>query len=169
MPALKQVFILQGPQGSGKSTFTKGHPHAVVCSADAFFMGSDGVYHFTAGKLDAVHQWCLRRFVELLTAKEDPHGPPSRKLVIVDNTNAQRWEMSTYVQLAKAYGYEVEIHTFLIDPKVAFKRNVHSVPWEAVLRTAMFMEPPLATWGRHTTHLPDGTSISSKFDDPAPV
>ena len=161
-----RVFILQGPQGSGKSTFTKGHPGAVVCSADEFFIGPDGVYKHDDKKLGDAHAWCLRRFVEHVRS---PRSLGAEALVVVDNTNAQRWEMGTYVQLAKAYGYEVEIHTFLIDPKVAFERNVHNVPWEKILRTVMFMESPLATWGRHTMHLPDGTSFSSKLDDPPPV
>ena len=153
----KRVFILQGPQGSGKSTFTQGCPGAVVCSADAFFISPEGVYKYEAAKIADAHQGCLRRFVGAIRDLEH--------LIIVDNTNAQRWEMSTYVQLALAYNYEVEIHTFMIDPKVAFKRNVS---WEKILRTSMFMESPLATWGRHTIHLPDGSSYTSKLDDPPP-
>jgi predicted kinase len=156
----KRVFVLQGPQGSGKSTFTRNFRHAVICSADAFFIGPDGVYKHVEADLKHAHAWCLRRFVEAVR--------DGQELVIVDNTNAQKWEMGPYVALARAYDYEVETHTFMVDPKVAFERNVHNVPWDSILRTTMFMEAPLATWGRHTVHLPDGTSWSSKLDDPAP-
>lgn len=166
-PTNKRVFVLQGPQGAGKSTFTSRFPHAKVCSADTFFEGPDGYKH-DAKKLGEAHAWCLRRFVEALQAADDPAAPDGEALIVVDNTNSARWEMGTYVQLAKAYGFEVEVHTFLVDPKVAFRRNTHNVPWEVLLRTVMFMETPLATWGRHTVHLPDGTSFSSKLDDPAP-
>lgn len=157
-----RVLVLQGSQGSGKSTFTRNFPHAVICSADDFFVGADGVYKQVAADLRHAHAMCLRRFVGAVQARD-------ASLIIVDNTNAQRWEMGTYVQLARAYGYEVEVHTFLIDPKVAFERNIHNVPWANILRTTLFMESPLATWGRHTVHLPDGTSFSSQLDDPAPV
>lgn len=157
---LKRAYIMQGPQGSGKSTFARSIAGAYICSADDFFMVK-GVYTHETAKLKDAHEACLRKFVEAVLAQKTP--------VVVDNTNAQRWEMGTYVQIARAYGYEVEIHTFLVDPHVAFKRNVHNVPWEAVLRTTMFMESPLATWGRHAVHLPDGTFWSAKLDDPAPL
>jgi predicted kinase len=162
MPEPNRVFVLQGAQGSGKSTFARNFPHAVICSADDFFVGADGVYRQVAADLKQAHAACLRKFVVAVQIGIAP-------LLIVDNTNAQRWEMGPYVQLARAYGYEVEIHTFLIDPRVAFERNLHNVPWENILRTTLFMESPLGTWGRHTVHLPDGTSWSSKLDDPAPV
>lgn len=167
MPESKRVIVLQGPQGSGKSTFTAQFPHAKVCSADTFFEGPEGYKH-DAKKLGEAHAWCLRRFVEALQAADEPCAPAGEALVIVDNTNSQRWEMSTYVQLARAYGFEVEIHTFIVDAKVAFGRNTHNAPWETVLRTSMFMESPLATWGRHTVHLPDGSSFSNHLSDPAP-
>lgn len=158
-PVVKQAIILQGPQGSGKSTFTRNIPNAHVCSTDDFFM-VDGIYTHEVAKLKEAHGACLRKYVAALQAGRTP--------VVVDNTNSQRWEMSGYVQLAKAFGYEVEIHTFMIDPKVAFARNTHNVPWDTLIRTVMFMESPLALWGRHTIHLPDGTSWSNKLDDPSP-
>ena len=42
------VFIMRGVPGSGKSTLAKRiqkeYPHTVKCSADDFFIDSDGVY-----------------------------------------------------------------------------------------------------------------------------
>lgn len=156
MATRKRALILQGAQGSGKSTFAQSFTGAKICSADTFFEGPNG-YEYEPGKIAEAHALCLRTYVEALQAGSKN---ASGSLVIVDNTNAQRWEMNTYVQLAKAYDFEVEIHTFLINPKVAFERNVHQVPLGVVLRTATLMESPLASWGIHVKHYPDGTSSS---------
>jgi predicted kinase len=164
-PVVKRVYILQGAQGAGKSTFTRRYSHARVCSADKFFEGPDGYKH-DPKRIGEAHAWCLREYVDAILA--GLKTPAYAALIVVDNTNSARWEMAPYAQLAKAYGYEIETHTFLVDPKVAFDRNQHNVPWETLLRTVMFMDPPLATWGRHTVHLPDGTSFSSHLDDPEP-
>jgi predicted kinase len=155
------VRIMQGVQGSGKSTYVKTHfPNASVCSADHFFVQNDGEYVHDAKKLKEAHGFCLKRFVVLLQS--------GCRDIVVDNTNIMRWEQSTYVQLAKAYDRQVEIHSFPVDPKVAFGRNSHNVPWDTVLRSSLFMESPLATWGRHFIHLPDGTCWSNDLSDPEP-
>lgn len=156
------VRIMQGVQGSGKSTYTRENfPEAAVCSADLFFVQDDGEYVHERQKLKKAHDTCLKAFVI--------HLQSGHRNIVVDNTNIMRWEMSTYVQLARAFDRQVEIHSFPIDPLVAFGRNRHNVPWDTVLRSSLFMESPLATWGRHFIHLPDGTCWSSDLADPSPV
>lgn len=175
------MLILQGISGAGKSTFARSFPGAVICSADHYFMVGDR-YVFDKGRTKEAHDACMRAFIKAVTAGyhevEIPRvavplsrfdGPKAVETVILDNTNTQRWEMAAYVQIARAYGYEVEIHTFLVDPKIAFKRSRHNVPWDTVLRSALFMDAPLSTWGRHVVHLPDSTMWSAHLDDPKPA
>lgn len=115
-----KATILRGIPGSGKSTYVKAiGPSASVVSADHYFEKS-GTYQFNPAKLPEAHGECLRKFVEALQAKASH--------VVVDNTNTSVAEVAPYAALALAYGAELEIVTFQVDPVVAAARNVHGVP-----------------------------------------
>lgn len=155
-----KTLIMQGVPGSGKSRFVRAYPgNPTVCSADDYFM-VDGQYVFDKAKTHEAHHSCLRNFVSAVSSQAP--------LIIVDNTHIMRWEMSPYAALSSAYGYEIEIHTFLVDAATAFKRNSHNVPWDTILRSAMMVESPLSSWGRHFTHLPDGSVMAHHLSDPRP-
>jgi NEDD4-binding protein 2 len=157
-----KVIITRGPPGSGKSSWIENtYPGELVCSADHGFIGPDGVYRHDMSRLKEVHDQCLRKFTELVITGKVP-------LVIVDNTHIQRWEMTPYVALSRAYGYEVEFHTFMVDPRDALARNRHGASWEVILRSTMEMESPLMTWGRQFLHLPDGVVWAMGLRDPEP-
>lgn len=126
---MKKVEIMRGCSGAGKSTYIRMHfPNAYVVSADQFFM-QDGHYNFDGAKLSQAHQDCFRRFMEAIMIDELEH-------VVVDNTNTQAWELAPYVQGASSFGYEVEIHTLVVDPEIAAKRNLHGVRLRDVKRHA---------------------------------
>jgi predicted kinase len=123
----KQVKVMRGIPGSGKSTLAKklaefaltqkGSP--IICSADDFFIGPDGVYHFDINTLDQAHRACICKFLTALQADMSP--------VIVDNTNLNIEDISTYVNVGQALGYEVEILQVNTPLEVAIGRNVHGV------------------------------------------
>jgi tRNA uridine 5-carbamoylmethylation protein Kti12 len=137
-----KVYILRGLPGSGKSTFSKnlarekGENNISICSADDYFIGSDGVYRFSPQKLKDAHLSCKEKFVDSLN-NEVP-------FVVVDNTNTQKWEFENYMLIAKEYGYSVEIVNFfdggLTDKELA-KRNTHGVPEEKIKQMRERFQP----------------------------
>ena len=55
------MVVMRGLPGSGKSTvvstITRVYPHAVVCSADHYFM-NDGKYEYSSSRLKSAHLQC---------------------------------------------------------------------------------------------------------------
>ena len=97
---MKQLILLRGLPGSGKSTFAKTLTArtGVYYEADMYFI-KDGVYKFDPDLIKYAHNWCrdivLERMIEDLN------------LIVVSNTFTQEWEMETYYSMAKIYGYQV--------------------------------------------------------------
>jgi MoxR-like ATPase len=99
----KELFLLRGLPGSGKTTLA-GSLEMVFCyEADRYFEDEDGKYNFDPTKLKQAHQWCQDRVEKAMSA---PNGfPPPR--IVVSNTFTQEWEMDPYYKLAEQYGYRV--------------------------------------------------------------
>jgi ABC-type molybdenum transport system ATPase subunit/photorepair protein PhrA len=102
----KNLILLRGLPGAGKSTFAKTMwSEYVGCEADKFFVGEDGVYRFDATKLREAHQWC-RNEVETFMSDNQANAHFYSNIV-VSNTFTQEWEMEEYYKLAEKYGYKV--------------------------------------------------------------
>lgn len=99
-----KLILMRGVSGSGKSTLAKKlalqNPKSVICSTDDFFV-VDGKYKFDLAQLNRNH---YKNFLKVKgnMAEKTP-------IIIVDNTNMQKWEMLKYVTEAKTFGYEIEI------------------------------------------------------------
>lgn len=121
---MRNVIILRGISGAGKSTYTQANfPTATVCSADNYFM-LGGTYQFDGAKLGRAHDWCKSQFKVALQQGVDQ--------VVVDNTNTTMREMKFYVETAAEYGYDLQVVRLVVDPAIAAARNQHGVPAEKV-------------------------------------
>ncbi|KTF18210.1 AAA family ATPase [Pseudoalteromonas sp. H105] len=143
---MKQVFILRGLPGSGKSYYaqtladelvTGDQSQYLICSTDDYFYNEQGEYKFDKFKLSQFHNLNLARFINALSQ--------SVPLVIVDNTNIKKWEFIAYSQAAVALGYQVkEVIVGEVKDKsmqhLYAKRNSHKVPLKMISKMAYMFE-----------------------------
>lgn len=138
---MKQVILLVGSSGSGKSTWVQevlasSDPvDPVVVSADHYFVQPDGTYRFDGTKLAQAHAACKKSFLLALQR--------GANVVFVDNTNTRRWERKEYVQEALNAGYEVWLKVFDTPPEVCAERNTHGVPLAACQKMAARIDVPV--------------------------
>ncbi|HEY9582775.1 MAG TPA: ATP-binding protein [Candidatus Paceibacterota bacterium] len=122
------VYIMRGISGSGKSTLARklAGTEGVIHSTDDYFV-VNGEYVHDPSKTRENHERNKEAFIKSLA-----EGKP---IVIVDNTNAQRFEYEPYLDLAEQYGYEVIFKEMpMPNPSEAVKRNIHKVPEDTVKR-----------------------------------
>ena len=96
---IKELFLLRGLPGAGKSTLAKSI-EAYHVEADMFFVhGVTNEYKFDASKLGKAHEWC-QSVVDVCMSDK-------LRKIAVSNTFTQEWEMQPYFDLAEKYGYRV--------------------------------------------------------------
>ncbi len=136
----KLMVIYRGISGSGKSTHAKAnYPGGTYCSADDEFISPEtGKYVFDRSQLGAAHLACWQKAHEAVMRGDET--------VVIDNTNTQLWEMSPYVQMGQAMGYEVLIVRLDTPVEVAAKRNLHDVPLLNVRSMAERFQKVLPHW-----------------------
>lgn len=130
---MKKLVIIRGIPGSGKTTMAKEicdgiikHPHF---EADDFFTHSYlDEYNFSPELVKYAHQYC-----QLNTMKAMYEQHPK---IVVSNTFTQIWELEPYLDMAKQFGYEVDI--YVCDGEYP---NVHGVPQEKVEEMKRRFEP----------------------------
>ena len=125
----KNVYIMIGVPGGGKSTWIRNNIHGktLIASADHFFEDEQGKYNFDKSKLPAAHKQSFNRFIQGL---EDPEI----ENVVLDNTNTKKKSMRDYVMEANLRGYPVTIVVIQADINKAAARNTHGVPLETIAR-----------------------------------
>ena len=119
----KELYIVRGVPGSGKSTFAKS-----ICKpwqhveTDMFFM-KDGEYKFDVSKLKQAHQWCKDKVHAMM--RPNPFNLLFNRTIVVSNTFTQEWEMKTFYVLARRFKYKV--YTVIVENRHGGK-NLHGVP-----------------------------------------
>lgn len=121
----KNIIILRGVSGSGKSTAAKLFGGNVkICCADDFFTSPDGEYNFTPSRLSDAHEYCRSVFIEALE-NEDVDT------IVITNTNSRETEFVFYDEKAKEVG--ASIFYFVIENRHGNK-DIHNVPIDAKSR-----------------------------------
>lgn len=150
-----RLVLLSGIPGSGKSRYVAerfgvpcfygsvrgftpagSSPAVEVISADALFVGEDGVYRHDPSRLGEAHNKCVASAAFWAVSSDD--DPANRvvapaDVLVVDNTNTTALELAPYVALAAAFGIPCSLVTVECDPETAFARNAHGAPRETVL------------------------------------
>lgn len=126
----KILYIIRGVPGSGKSTLAHKLTDNVV-EADQYFYDDEGNYNWSADKLNQAHNWCF------YTVKK--YMEEGRDKIAVANTFVKNKDYKRYVELAKEFGYKVDIRTC-----TGNYQNIHNVPDETVEKMrSKFQETPL--------------------------
>ena len=133
---MKTLVIMRGISGAGKSTRAKeiAGVLGVICSADDYFVGEDGIYRFKPESIRYAHWQCEENVVLAMINQTE--------LIVVDNTNTKKWEYKNYLHMAAMYSYEVKIEMVgnLTDVDLYFNRNTHGVPIESIKKMAARFE-----------------------------
>jgi predicted kinase len=115
---MKTLYLICGPSGSGKTTFAKKLKQEKGIKfhfeADDWMKDKFGIYYFDPENLYFCHRACRSSTQQAMEYGED---------VIVSNTTLTKKEAKPYVDLAKAYGYNIEIHHM-----TGTFKNEHGVP-----------------------------------------
>lgn len=133
------AYIMMGLPGSGKTTLLKDYASsAVVCSADHYFIQSDGKYVFNGKHLGHAHALCLNLFLHTCRDGVD---------VACDNTNTQLIHIAPYIAIAQASGYDVKV--IHVESPSALDRQLHGVPKARWIRMRKELEETLSQWPNH--------------------
>jgi len=113
----KNLILLRGLPGSGKSTTAKLFNKSPHFEADMFFMDANGDYQFDINKIKDAHNWCKSSVMDAMK-KEYP-------IIVVSNTFTEEWEMDAYYKMAEELGYRVI--SMIVENRHGGK-NEHGVP-----------------------------------------
>lgn len=121
----KNVIILRGVSGSGKSTAAKLFGGNVeICCADDFFTSPEGQYNFVQSRLSDAHEHCRNTFMTALENEEV-------ETIVVANTNSREQEFHFYDEKAKEVG--ATVFYFVIENRHGNK-DIHHAPIDAKSR-----------------------------------
>lgn len=133
---MKEVTIMRGIPGSGKSTFVRNqiknksnqHISSAFCSADKFFI-ENGIYRFIPNLLASAHEYCFRDFISMINLNIDA--------IYVDNTNLTPVECSPYVLSGRSFGYDIVFCDFKsVTVAQCIERDTKNIP-EATMYNMM--------------------------------
>lgn len=117
---MKEIVLIRGIPGSGKSTMARGMTTHMHYEADMYHIDDDGVYKFNAGNTQISHEWCAQMAKDAISLGAS---------VVVSNTFTRMWEMKPYYDIAAQFGASVRVII-----ATGEYESVHNVPAEVVAR-----------------------------------
>jgi len=117
---VKELYIVRGIPGCGKSTFANKLGRA-VCTADDYHTDRAGNYNWKSENAGKSHDWCRRKCERFMKK--------GIERVIVANTSTVEKEFKPYYELAKKYGYIV--FSVIVENRHGGKDS-HNVPVETL-------------------------------------
>lgn len=127
-PSTKDLIIVRGLPGSGKSTLCAllaENGRYPVFSVDDYFTDASGHYSFRFNDNHKAYSHCKER---CLKAMED-----TVPRIFLDNVFSMDWEMQPYLEMAARYGYRVHV---LTAENYHNGNNVHGVSREQLEKMA---------------------------------
>jgi predicted kinase len=112
---MKELFLLRGMPGAGKSTIANFLNVDFRIASDDYF--TDG---FDYRQLPDAHDWCQFEVESKMILGNS---------IAVANTFTREWEMTPYFELAEKYGYR--IHTIIIENRHG-NQSIHDVPKKTI-------------------------------------
>lgn len=144
---MAKLFVMFGPSGSGKTSWARRTQRdAVKISVDAWFMDPQGVYRWSADKMEHAHRGCMRQFLQTITSVDSP-------AIVVDNPFAAAMSAHPYVSVGLAMDYDVQ--PVVLAPQEgwygdsvfqAYRRGQHGVPLTQVRQTAEKLNRLVDSW-----------------------
>lgn len=134
---MRELILVRGVSGSGKTRLARMICNEAKCSsiarisADDYFYNRDQIYVFDLTKLPEAHLWCQNKVDREMQVKiiKMPEMTRGTRLIIVDNTFTQDWEMYPYFKLAKKHDYIIT--TVIVENRHGSK-SIHDLPDEVV-------------------------------------
>lgn len=119
---MKELILVRGIPGAGKSTFAKSIG-GIHIEADMYFE-VDGVYQFDPTKLKQAHYYCQSQCKAWMNTDGKQVNVDR---IVVSNTFTQEWEMQPYYDMAEEFGYIV--FSIIVENRHG-GANTHGVPDE---------------------------------------
>ena len=98
---MKQLIILRGVSGAGKSTVAEiiSEGYWPICEADQYHYTESGVYDWKPENVGKAHSWCQSIVRDAMASNLNK--------IIVSNTSTTEKELKPYLALAEEFGYQV--------------------------------------------------------------
>ncbi|HAN6306166.1 TPA: ATP-binding protein [Escherichia coli] len=98
---MKQLIILRGVSGAGKSTVAEiiSEGYWPICEADQYHYTENGVYDWKPENVGKAHAWCQSIVRDAMAS--------NIKKIIVSNTSTTEKELKPYFTIAEEFGYQV--------------------------------------------------------------
>lgn len=98
---MKQLIILRGVSGAGKSTVAEiiSEGYWPICEADQYHYTENGVYDWKPENVGKAHAWCQGIVRDAMASNLNK--------IIVSNTSTTEKELKPYLALAEEFGYQV--------------------------------------------------------------
>lgn len=125
---MKQVIVLTGVDGSGRTALARQFANkvshlgeAIICSADDFYVSS-GEYRFDSGLIPKANAQCFKKFISALTGT-GIYRDRKIAIIIIDNANIGIEDISPYMLAAQSFDCKAEVIEIKCDTRLAMDRT----------------------------------------------